>query len=152
MQYGSRGEGSRRNLPCVLCVCNEKANASVTARTKRMCSLVSQSKTAHCAVLKVFAQRPRRDSRRLLHVSWIKMLSTAKTSENTSFSEVFCCLSLLPTLFYMSRAVVSGGISARTSRIFRRRRRWTGSRSSSLRPCPCPRAVSLLPCRARSLW
>ena len=31
------------------------------------------------------------DSRRLLHVSWIKMLSTAKTSENTSFSEVFCC-------------------------------------------------------------
>ena len=33
------------------------------------------------------------DSRRLLHVSWIKMLSTAKTSENTSFSEVFCCFS-----------------------------------------------------------
>ena len=31
------------------------------------------------------------DSRRLLHVSWIKMLSTAKTSENISFSEVFCC-------------------------------------------------------------
>ncbi len=33
------------------------------------------------------------DSRRLLHVSWIKMLSTAKTSENISFSEVFCCFS-----------------------------------------------------------
>ena len=33
------------------------------------------------------------DSRRLLHVSWIIMLSTAKTSENTSFSEVFCCFS-----------------------------------------------------------
>ena len=33
------------------------------------------------------------DSRRLLHVSWIKMLSTAKTSENTLFSEVFCYFS-----------------------------------------------------------
>ena len=31
------------------------------------------------------------ESPSLRHVSWIKMLSTAKTSENTSFSEVFCC-------------------------------------------------------------
>ena len=29
----------------------------------------------------------------LHHVSWIKMLSTAKTSENDMFSEVFCCFS-----------------------------------------------------------
>ena len=33
------------------------------------------------------------ESPSLRHLSWIKMLSTAKTSENDMFSEVFCYFS-----------------------------------------------------------